>query len=243
MTARFIKIFILIVFCFLFFPLVRWRLQKAFYEKRHLGKCSCAGIGWYDFFAGSHLPRSCTSRVEPIYHAETNALTLADLQEVKPKYISNIVVDGWRVCKSEPNYGLLTMTPTEIERIQLCEQNNGGEPQNPFTGKLEPRDIKLSAAMAMSAAAVSPRKGAYEQTEQSSTHILTILGLEMGASMVYDLAYERNEHKCYKVNDYLNSFCTIGNHAYFSAMCYAELFLSTAGFSIHVLTLQYTLRM
>ena len=233
MTARFIKIFILIAF----FPLVRWRLQKAFYEEDHLGKCSCAGFGWYDFFPGSHLPRSCTSRVEPNDLARRKALTLADLENIKPKYISNIVVDGWQVCKSEPKYGLLTMTPTEIE---LCEpmpdeQSNGDEPNNPFTGKLEPKDIKLSAAMAMSAAAVSPRKGAYEQTKQSSTHILTILGLEMGASMVYNLAYERNEHICYKVNDYLNSFCTIGHRAYFSAMCYAELFLSiqqTAGFSI-----------
>ena len=168
--------------------------------------CGCAGIGWYDFFPGSHLPCCSTLNEEPIDHAKTKALTLADLKEIKPQYISNIVVNGWRQWESAPKYGLLTMTPTAIERIQLSEplpdKQNGSNA--PFTGKLEPMDIKLSAAMAMSAAAVSPQMGAYEQTEQSITHILTILGLEMGASMVYDVSYERREPTCCKVSVYIN---------------------------------------
>ena len=139
-------------------------------------------------------------------HAKEKALTLADLKEIKPQYISNIVVNGWRQWESAPKYGLLTMTPTEIERIQLSEPlpDEQNISSAPFTGKLEPMDIKLSAAMAISAAALSPQMGAYEQTEQSITHILTILGLDMGASMVYDVAYERREPTCCKVNVYIN---------------------------------------
>ena len=163
--------------------------------------------------------------MEPI----DRALTLADLKEVKPQYICNTVVNGWRKYESEPKYGLLTMTPTEIERIQLCEQmsDEQNSANDPFAGKLKPTNIKLSAAMAMSAAAVSPQMGAYEQTQQSITHILTILGLEMGASMVYDLAYERNEHQCLKVIKRLFKFTLFGHRAHFLQMCYDYLSILT----------------
>ena len=104
------------------------------------------------------------------------------------------------------------MTPTEIARIQLCEQmpkmesnqpvpDKHNNPSASFKVELLPKDIKLSAAMAMSAAALSPHQSAYEQTKDSimNKHVLTILGLEMGASIVNDLAYERREPKLYKV--------------------------------------------
>ena len=238
MSARVITSFILF-----FFSLVRWRLQKAFYYRKNVeiccscacakyccsccacakccSCCACTGIGWYDFFPGSHFcccnpseeSNQATSK-ERNGHANANALTLADLKGIKPQYISNILVSGWQECESEQKHSLLTMTPTEIERIQLCEQmpkmekksnqpmpDKHNNPSTSFKVELLPKDIKLSAAMAMSAAALSPHQSAYEQTKDSimNKHVLTILGLEMGASIVNDLAYERREPKLYKV--------------------------------------------
>ena len=68
-----------------------------------------------------------------------------------------------------------------------------------FEGRLEPGDIKLSSAMAMSAAAVSPYLGKYEDEERQATHILTVLGMNMAANTVYNLKGERDEHRCSKV--------------------------------------------
>ena len=189
-----------------------------------MGPYGCAGIGWHDIFPYWCLPKKPKEQGSP---DQVNALTLADLQGIKPQYISNIVVNGWRVDTSEPKYGLLTMTPTEIERIEegqpkspqsnnasvsysnktpdaaACVIDTDGtdiQPQrNMFSGKMEPKDIKLSQAMAISAAAVSTHMGAYEQKGENYTHILTILGLEMGASMVGDIASKRNEDRLFKV--------------------------------------------
>ena len=64
-----------------------------------------------------------------------------------------------------------------------------------FGNKLEPSDIKLSSAMAMSAAAVSPHLGKYEKRERQLTHILNVCGIEMAAEIVYDMTGERSK-KC-----------------------------------------------
>ena len=67
-----------------------------------------------------------------------------------------------------------------------------------FGNKLTPGDIKLSSAMAMSAAAVSPYLGKYEERERQFKHILTVCGIEMAADIVYDMEGERNEKCCGK---------------------------------------------
>ena len=67
------------------------------------------------------------------------------------------------------------------------------EDNDVFGNKLEPSDIKLSSAMAMSAAAVSPYLGKHEESERQFTHILTVCGIEMAANMVYDMEGERKE--------------------------------------------------
>ena len=64
-----------------------------------------------------------------------------------------------------------------------------------FEGKLKPSDIKLSSAMAMSAAAISPHIGKYESEEEKVTHFLTICGLEMAGNLVSHM----REKKCNKV--------------------------------------------
>ncbi len=73
------------------------------------------------------------------------------------------------------------------------------EDNDDFGSKLTPGDIKLSSAMAMSAAAVSPYLGKHEESERQFTHILTVCGIEMAANIVYDITGERNEHWCGQV--------------------------------------------
>ena len=78
----------------------------------------------------------------------TSPLTLADLKDTKPEYISNIVVNRWKNNKKDKtNYTLLTMSPSGIQRFGQCGKGQ-------FKGKLEPEDIMLSEAMAISAAAL-----------------------------------------------------------------------------------------
>jgi hypothetical protein len=87
---------------------------------------------------------------------------------------------------SLPDIAVIDKQPTSTT-IQI---ENGSD----FENKLTPSDIKLSSAMAMSAAAVSPYLGKNEESEQQLTHILTICGIEMGANIVYDMTGERSEH-------------------------------------------------
>ena len=70
---------------------------------------------------------------------------------------------------------------------------------NNFEDKLKPSDIKLSTAMAMSAAAISPYLGKNEEIERRFTHFLSVFGIETAADMVYDMAGERNENCLVKV--------------------------------------------
>ena len=72
------------------------------------------------------------------------------------------------------------------------------EDNDVFGNKLEPTDIKLFTAMAMSAAAVSPYLGKHEKRERQLTHILNVCGIDMGAEIVYDMKGERRGKKKYK---------------------------------------------
>lgn len=109
-------------------------------------------------------------------------MSLGDLQDVKPQYLSNIVVNNWQVgdTKSEQKYELLIMSPTEIERLDRRPE------EEQFRNRLDPRDIDLSAAMATSAAAVARHMGAYDESAESFKQLQIVLGLGMGASMVSD---------------------------------------------------------
>ena len=73
---------------------------------------------------------------------------------MKPEYLSNMVVNRWKIshdCKEK--YELLTMSPTGIERFDRDAN------KKQFEGRLEPEDVMLSDAMATSAAALSTHMG------------------------------------------------------------------------------------
>ncbi|KAL9973451.1 hypothetical protein ACROYT_G019915 [Oculina patagonica] len=151
----------------------RWRLQKAFYSPESTGVTGCSGITCQDLFP------SCTC-CKPAEESINRPLTLDDLVGLSPEYICNITVHEWRVKPSprESPFELLTMSPSGIERID----NELGELQ--FKDRLHPSDIKLSEAMATSAAAVSYHMGQYESTFEPLQSIQIMLGLGMGKARI-----------------------------------------------------------
>ena len=78
----------------------------------------------------------------------------------------------------EQPFELLTMAPSGIERID----NDSGKLQ--FENRLHPADIKLSEAMATSAAAISYHMGQYESKLASLQSIQIMLGLGFGKSQI-----------------------------------------------------------
>ncbi|XP_068683749.1 uncharacterized protein [Montipora foliosa] len=174
----------------------RWRLQKAFYHPSGLGKNGCSGIGWSDVCT-LWISALCQSRHRSPDHAvlanegvvPKRALTVEDLKGTKPEYISNITVNRWKRDEtSEKNYDLLTISPTSIARV---DSKPG---QDHFKGKLEPEDIKLSDAMATSAAALSTYMGKYDNSpEMSLSRFHTLIGLNMGTRMISDIQSVRKE--------------------------------------------------
>ena len=122
------------------------------------------------------------------------ALTVEDLKDTKPEYISNITVNRWKRDEtSEKNYDLLTVSPTSIERL---DSKPG---QDHFKGKLEPGDIKLSDAMATSAAALSMYMGKYDKSPEMGLSLNTLFGLDMGTRMISDIQSVRKETSIKKV--------------------------------------------
>lgn len=179
----------------------RWRLQKAFYHPDGLGTAGCSGIGMQDICPAW---LACQSRCNQDHdshdnlvgerRAETRSLSLADLEDTKPEYLSNIVVNRWRLSEeSEESYGLLTMSPTGIERLDHTQG------PDPFEGSLGSADIKLSDAMATSAAALSQHMGKYDNSVEGLIRFHTLLGLEMGATMISDYRAVRDESIVFRV--------------------------------------------
>ena len=122
---------------------------------------------------------------------EKGSLNLKDLKEIKAEYISNMTVNRWkRNDGSDKNYEILTMSPSVIERLDLSPQ------ERQFEGKLEPKDVKLSDAMATSAAAISMHMGKYDE---GLTRFHTLLGLEMGARMISDIQSVKKESILWRV--------------------------------------------
>ena len=187
----------------------RWRLQKAFYTSEGAGEHGCAGIGCYDFFPGLYC--CVPQKDDRPGHTTQGALSLSDLEDVKPQYISNTVVNDWKYYPgANHKYDLLTLSPTKIEKFSryhapTTAPNQGGpseqqkiiprQPEDPFRWKLEPGDIKLSEAMATSAAALSPHMGKYDHSMETFQQLQSCLGLGMGATVISNFTSEREEAK------------------------------------------------
>lgn len=125
----------------------------------------------------------------------TQALTLEDIDDVKPIYIGGITINKWRRTTSlrEPDYELLIMSPNGIERLD----RQPGEPE--FDGKLMPTDIFLSDAMATSAAAVDHHMGARQSDDASFRDLKVMLGVAMGTAILADARHETKRNCCVQV--------------------------------------------
>ena len=122
--------------------------------------------------------------------ANKRSLNLADLRDLEPEYISNMTIHSWKKEEdSDSDDNLLTMSPTTIERLDRDPST-----VDPFKDRLRPRDIELSDAMATSAAAISGYDDNLEVLRLS-----TILGLEMGASMISNFEAIKKEGWLLKV--------------------------------------------
>ena len=67
--------------------------------------------------------------------------------------------------------------------------SDDSDTDEPIAG-VSPDAVKLSEAMADSAAAVSVHMGSYEEAGDDYKNLFSILGLEMGASMISDTTSE-----------------------------------------------------
>ena len=122
--------------------------------------------------------------------ANKRSLNLADLRDLEPEYISNMTIHSWKEEEdSDSDDDLLTMSPTTIERLDRDPST-----VDPFKDRLRPRDIELSDAMATSAAAISGYDDNLEVLRLS-----TILGLEMGATVISNLEAIKKERWLMKV--------------------------------------------
>ena len=84
------------------------------------------------------------------------------------------------------------MSPSGIQRFGQCGKGQ-------FKGKLEPEDIMLSEAMAISAAALSKHTGKCEESIEGLTRLHTILGIEMGSTKISDSTHREQSCACKKV--------------------------------------------
>ena len=145
---------------------------------------------------------------DDIDSANKRSLNLADLRDVEPEYISNMTIHSWKEEEdSDSDDDLLTMSPTTIERldrdpttIERLDRDPSTvdqSPDDPFKDKLRPPDIELSDAMATSAAAISRYDNNFEVLRLS-----TILGLEMGATVISNLEAIKKERWLMKVRGF-----------------------------------------
>ena len=132
--------------------------------------------------------------------ANERSLNLADLGDLDTEYISNMTIHSWKKKgDSDSDDDLLTMSPTTIERLDrdpttIERLDRDPSTVDPFKDKLRPQDIELSDAMATSAAAISRYDNNFEVLRLS-----TILGLEMGATVISNLEAIKKEGWLMKV--------------------------------------------
>ena len=153
-----------------------------------MGETGCSGIGWHDLILT--YPRFISK--------ERKILNVADFENISPYYICNTTVNNWkRTPYDEESYELFTLTPREIQRLDSPYE------EDTFMDKLEPEDIRLSEAMALSAASLSPHLrlmvGDTSQVKHLGTDLMIIVGAAMGTSILSDLQTEGRKNMLYKV--------------------------------------------
>ncbi|KAK3744878.1 hypothetical protein QZH41_013761, partial [Actinostola sp. cb2023] len=122
-----------------------WRLQFSFFTKESVGPIGCGGITCSDFFPVLSTICDCSNCCN-----KKKALTMADIADMKPHYISNIVADYWRRdAKMLPE----TMIGLCSKKIEIITEDPGSDK---LSSSLSPRHIKLADAMSTAAMITKP---------------------------------------------------------------------------------------
>ena len=125
----------------------RWRLQRAFFYGRDEGFFGCQGITCDDFFPV--VGRLCPHKGDPDSHEQ---LTMHDIRDTKPEYISNMTVDYWKGAPDKPPFELMAISPHEVARIDHQPGACGGQ------DTLSPRHVKVADAMTIAASVVTNKE-------------------------------------------------------------------------------------
>ena len=113
-------------------------------------------------------------------------LTLQDLEDISPVFISNITVNDWQIAGGdEHGYQLMTFS-SEGVKVTGSGVENGGTLARHFAGRFHPHLMKLSVAMAVSGAAVSFDKEGCQSRLDTVLDLFALMGIQMGEEIVCD---------------------------------------------------------
>ena len=159
-----------------------------------------ARVRWQDVFP------NCVRAAEGIYNIfrpdqkdkpllparnTDDELTLDDLKEVSPIFISNITVNDWQISSdAKSSHQLISFSSKGVELI-----GNDWEKPSKLSKCFEPKHMRLSAAMAISGAAVSYDMGRRESGLNMVMDLLNLLGLGMGDEKISDQCHFQDQRK------------------------------------------------
>ena len=113
-------------------------------------------------------------------------LTLQDLEDISPVFISNITVNDWQIAGADDHgYQLMTFSSEGVKVIGSGVKN-GEVLARYFAGRFHPHLMKLSVAMAVSGAAVSFEKEGYQSRPDTILDLFALMGIQMGEEILCD---------------------------------------------------------
>lgn len=184
----------------------RYRLSDAFFVKASsvrwqdvFPNCVRSAKGIYGIIIG---PNQKGKPLLPVRNTD-DELTLDDLKEVSPIFISNITVNDWQInSDAKSSHQLISFSSKGVELI-----GNDWEKPSKLSKCFEPKHMRLSAAMAISGAAVSYDMGSYESAMRMDMilDLLNLLGLGMGDEKISDQCHgqEQRKSKAGKMKQYV----------------------------------------
>ena len=178
---------------YLFF--YRYRLSDAFFVKAagvrdFFPNCARSAEGIYDIIRPNRKGKG--KPLLPVRNID-DELNLDDLKDVSPIFISNITVNDWQISSDvKSSHQLILFSSKGVELI-----GNEWEKPSELSKCFEPKHMRLSAAMAISGAAVSYDMGIYESAMRMDMilDLLNLLGLGMGAEMVSDQCHCQSQRE------------------------------------------------
>lgn len=191
----------------LFLSSFRWRFQYAFFTEESVGPVGCGGITCSDLFPVLSTLCDCSNCCN-----KKRALTLADIADMKPQYISNIVAAYWRQSpKTLPD----TMIGLCSDKIEIITEDPGSDK---LKSSLSPRHVKLADAMSTGAMVMKPTAELEEKYEPFN-ELQLILGLTGSNDAP---SYPSEERWCCLTK--VSHIMMISNNMSFLCVCFCVLF-------------------